>query len=330
MQKGMAEKKELVLSTLGKYMLKFAVVALCAYIIYEQFSHLGNSAAQRDVMLLGIKTKGYLLAIAFLLMPLNWFLETKKWQILLAEISFQPFFKLLKAVLQGVMVGTVTPWRMGEFVGRTFELERSEAAKSFYFSALGGMAQAFVTALVGLFFLPWFYPSAWLVVFSALVCSGLLVAYFFFHKLPLRFYFFQKKAGAWLVQPSFAKLLYVLLLSLLRYGVYLTQWILVAYTFAVHDNILFLAAGVAVTLLFQSISPALPFFDLAVRSGISLFVFANISSNPIAVLLSTITIWLMNIAIPAIIGIIFFIKNKWWATSLTSASQANVEHFHSK
>lgn len=323
----MAEKKELLLGTFAKYALKFAVVVVCMFVIYEEFSHFNNSALQKELLLSSVKQKGWLLAIVFLLMPLNWFLETKKWQLLLSSVARHSFFKLLKAVLQGVMVGTVTPWRMGEFVGRAFEMQRKDAVASFYFSALGGMGQAFVTALFGLFFLPWFYPSNWLIVFSAMVCGSLLMAYFFFHKLPLIVNRLPFVTAEKIPATDFVVLAWALLLSFLRYCVYLFQWVLVAYTFSIHDNFVVLAAGAAVTLLFQSISPALPFFDLAVRSGISLFVFSNICNNPIAVLLSTIVIWLINIAIPSLVGIVFFIKN-WWARSLTPAAEPNVEHFN--
>lgn len=327
----MTERKELVFENLVKYAIKFVVVALCAFVIYEQFKHFNDSVAQRNLLLQSVKQNGWILLIVVALMPLNWLIETKKWQLLLAAESPQPFSKLLKAVLQGVMVGTVTPWRMGEFVGRTFEMKRSEAVNGFYFSMLGGMAQAFITAIFGLFFLPWFYPSPLLIGFAVVVCGILLCAYFFFHRLPLQLIPFVKNKVAHIKPSSNARLGMVLLLSLCRYLIYLSQWTLVAYTFSVHNNLLLLAAGAAVTLLLQSVSPALPFFDLAVRSGISLFVFSNICSNPMAILLSVLVVWLINIAIPSIGGIAFFLHG-WKMKKSTSvfASQANVEHFNSK
>lgn len=323
----MAEKKDLLFGTFAKYALRFTVVIFCMFVIYKQLSHFNNSALQKELLLSSVKQKGWLLAVVFLLMPVNWLLETKKWQLLLSAVSKYSFFRLLKAVLQGVMVGTVTPWRMGEFVGRAFDMQRHEAVVSFYFSALGGMAQAFVTALFGLFFLPWFYPSNWLIVFSAMVCGALLLAYFFFHKIPFVVNRLPFVTARKLPPTNIFTLGWALLLSFLRYCVYLFQWLLVAYTFAIHDNFLVLAACVTVTLLFQSISPALPFFDLAVRSGISLFVFSNVCDNPIAVLLSTIVVWFINIAIPSFAGIIFFIKNLW-QTRLALAAKPNVEHFN--
>lgn len=305
----MAKKRELVLSALIKHAAQFVVVMLCIYVIYAQLSKFSNSETQKTMMFLSVKENAYLLVAAFLLMPLNWFLETKKWQLLLSTIEHISFFKLLKAVLQGVMVGMVTPWRMGEFVGRTFELNRNIAIQSFYFSTLGGMAQAFVTALFGLFFLPWFYPSKWLVIFAAVICAALLLAFLNFHRLPYYFQFFFKKGNSEYTAISTVLQLKVLALSTFRYCIYLLQWILIAYMFSVHDNWLLLAAGASVTLLFQSISPALPFFDLAVRGGISLFVFADMCSNPIAILLSTLALWLINIALPSFFGILFLLKS---------------------
>lgn len=327
----MAERSELVLGNLLKYAIKFVVVTVCAFVIFNQFKHFNDSIEQRNLLLQSIRQNGWILLGVAALMPLNWLIETKKWQLLLETEAPQSFSKLFKAVLQGVMVGTVTPWRMGEFVGRTFEMKRSEAVNGFYFSMLGGMAQAFVTAMFGLFFLPWFYPLPWLIGFAFVVCGILLFGYLFFHRLPLQFIPFVKNKIEHIQPLGNARLGVVLLFSLFRYLIYLFQWALVAYTFSVHNNLLILAAGASVTLLLQSVSPALPFFDLAVRSGISLLVFSNICINPIAILLSALVVWLINIAIPSIGGIVLLLHG-WKEKKSVSVftAQADVEHFNRK
>jgi hypothetical protein len=328
----MNEKREILLITLAKYALRFAVVCACIYVIYEQFSDFQNTEARQRLIVSSWEQKGWLLAVVALLMPVNWLLETKKWQLLMSVSMRSPFSKLLKAVMQGVMVGTVTPWRMGEFVGRAFDMPSKEAFSSFFYSALGGMGQAFVTALFGLFFLPWFYPSQALIWFSIVICGALLLSYFYFDRLLfaidlLRLFPFATKNH--LSHPSISILGIALVMSGSRYVVYLLQWMLVAYVFSVHENFLFLAAGTSVTLLLQSVSPALPFFDLAVRSGISLLVFSNICSNPMSILLSTIAVWLINIALPSLLGIIFFMQN-WRKKTSVAAAQANIEQLYSK
>lgn len=59
----------------------------------------------------------YFAAILFL-MPLNWAIETAKWQLLLSGTVSQSFGDALKSVLAGLNTGFVTPNRIGEFAGR--------------------------------------------------------------------------------------------------------------------------------------------------------------------------------------------------------------------
>ena len=58
------------------------------------------------------------LAAVLLLMPLNWMLEVRKWQVLSSNSVQLSFNDSLKAVLAGLNTGFITPNRIGEFAGR--------------------------------------------------------------------------------------------------------------------------------------------------------------------------------------------------------------------
>jgi len=288
-------------------LIKTAVIVACCFVVIDQLRAIGNVQEQKELIQKSISEKSLWFLVVIFLMPLNWFLEAFKWWVMMRNVSQVTFLQSIQSTLMGVAAGVATPWRSGEFIGRLFSIEEKLYLHSFYFSMLGGMAQAFVTASVGLAFLPAFLPSP----FVAGVCVGisiaLLVAYFHFDsvslwlpRLPVVSKYLKDHSSA--KQPPLSTLFIVLLLSGLRYGIYTLQWVLIANMLGVSNSWLALLAAVCVSLLLQSIAPALPLLDIAVRSGIALFVFDMVSENTIAIVVSTIIIWMLNLATPALLG----------------------------
>jgi len=295
-------------------LIKTAVIFACCYVVIDQLRAVSNIHEQKDLIQKSISQKSLWFLVVVFLMPINWLLEALKWWVMMRNVSQVTFFQSIQSTLMGVAAGVATPWRSGEFIGRLFSIDEKLYLHSFYFSMLGGMAQAFVTASVGLAFLPAFLPSP----FVAGVCVGisiaLLVAYFHFDsvslwlpRLPVVSKYLKDYSSA--KHPQLSTLFIVLLISGLRYGIYTLQWVLIANMLGVSDSWLALIAAVCVSLLLQSIAPALPLLDIAVRSGIALFVFAMISQNTIAIVVSTIIIWMLNLATPALLGSIWMLHD---------------------
>ncbi len=295
-------------------LIKIAVVAACIAVIVQQMQNIGNVREQQLLIKKSISEKWLWFVGMVALMPLNWLLEALKWRIMMNTVTKVSFVQSIKSAVMGVSAGVATPWRSGEFIGRLFPISEEMYLHSFYFSMLGGLAQAFVTAAVGLAFLPAFLPSP----FFAGVCMGIsivfLAAFFHFDKvaklmprLPVLDVHLRNYERA--KHPSFNILFAVLLLSALRYGVYAFQWFLAADMLDVSDNFIALIAAVTVSLLLQSVAPALPLLDVAIRSGIALFVFSVISENTIAIVASTIIIWMLNLATPALLGSLWMLHD---------------------
>jgi len=98
---------------------KLIIASLLFYVIYRQIF----SRADAANLILSFKTQlregniMYLL-LCFLLMPINWILESLKWQTLSKKFEHQNLSNSIKTVLGGVVCSLFSPARIGEYGGR--------------------------------------------------------------------------------------------------------------------------------------------------------------------------------------------------------------------
>ena len=262
----------------------------------------------------------YLFFIAVLLMPVNWLLEAVKWNQLLKR-KF-PLPQLLKSILAGIALGFVTPGRGGEFIGRVMFLDEEDKAKAFYLSSIGGIAQTTATLMVGVICVYFWRGDAFLSAIALGLAIVWLLLYLRFDLLN-RFISsnsFLQKYSLVIHQdelPDISVQTTVLLLSFLRFGVYLSQYVLLLMFFGVGHDYFQLAVYSGVFLLAQTFSPLMPLFDFSFRGGSALVIFSGLlwdntyqSPNTIAVLCSVTMVWLINLVIPAITGYFLILKKK--------------------
>ena len=250
---------------------------------------------------------------AVLLMPFNWSIETLKWKWLINSTT--PFVNLLKSVIAGITFGFITPARSGEFIGRIMYLNDVDKTKVFYLSSIGGIAQTVVTLVAGVFcVLLWSNNS----MLNGLA-TGIAVAFLFFY---FRFDLFNQiisssnflsRKGLLINNnelPVIGTQLKVLLASLVRYLVYLTQYVLVLHFFEVSDSLPMLTVYSGVFLVAQTFSPLMPFLDISYRGGSMLYIFKDTDSNSIALLGAVTLVWVINLLTPTLIGYFFILRKK--------------------
>ncbi|HWB61948.1 MAG TPA: lysylphosphatidylglycerol synthase domain-containing protein [Chitinophagales bacterium] len=294
------------------FALKLALFALLAWFVVNRLFVQNDFKAQWGLFTANIGGHWYLLATAVLLMPLNWLLETSKWQILLKTAT--PFKTLLKSVVAGITIGFVTPGRTGEFIGRTLFMETDGRTKVFYLSSIGGFAQTAASLLVGTPFVYLWHNNPRL---SAL-CAGFAAIYslVFFRfdllnrliaRIPLLHRYGLLFDNAHL--PDISTQVSVLLLSALRFMVYLSQYILLLSFFGISASFFTLATHSVVYLLAQTFSPLMPALDISFRAGTALYVFGGITTNNLAVLSAITGVWLLNLVIPALAGYWFILRH---------------------
>ncbi|MBX0290312.1 flippase-like domain-containing protein [Hymenobacter sp. HSC-4F20] len=263
--------------------------------------------------------------LALLLMPLNWGLEAWKWWRLARHLEPVSFRRSFRAVLVGLTLGFVTPNRVGDYAGRIIELKsrRLDALGAVF---LGRYCQLVATVAAGtvglLYFLLRFYltgyPAARLGVVLATVLLNVAVL------LPL-YYSQMLVAAVRAVRPlrRFSRFLAVmptyparalsaiLLISSLRYLVFCAQFGLLLAAYGVRAPLGPAAAAVAGTFLLKSLVPSLnALADVGVRELSATQLFGLLGEPVLPVLSASLSLWVLNIAVPSAIGLLFVLRLK--------------------
>jgi hypothetical protein len=298
--------------------------------LYNQIIHQTDKAAswQRvQAAFTGVNSwKTYLVV---LLMFANWGVEALKWQWLIRPLQSISFANAFKAVFAGTSFAANTPNRVGEYFGRMIYIEEGKRLQSIPLTVTGSFSQLIVTLVAGSIGLCFYIqlsasipnPSIsifWLQIFLigsifvALVC---LLIYFklswliagltripFIQKYE---YFFKK------IDALDNRLLWkILLLSAIRYGIFLLQYILVMDAFGLDIAVFTNMYLLSVLYLIMSIIPSFVVIEAGIRGTVSMELFKSVTSNDVGIIASGLFIWLINLMVPAVIGVLLLVGKK--------------------
>ena len=83
------------------------------------------------------------------LMLLNWSIEARKFQVLLAGTEKMSWLRAAEATLTGVAFAMNTPNRIGEYGGRILYVHEGNRLKAISLTMIGSLSQLIVTMLLG-------------------------------------------------------------------------------------------------------------------------------------------------------------------------------------
>lgn len=276
-----------------------------------------------------------LMALAFILMPLNMALETRKWQKSIQPVERVPFWKAYTAIFTGITAGMMFPNRTGDFLGRIFILEKGNRLKAAMLTFVGNIAQMLVTVSLGCIAWVFFTSSKyyWYVLILSLIIIilGYLI-YFNIHILKHLQHLIPKRwcprAEKYMeIFGSYSKkdLAVILLIAFGKYIVYSFQFVLLIWAFDVPLNYLEAMVPIMLTYLLMTVIPFITITEIAVRGSVCIYVFEawltrlGVSAAFSMMVFSASTmLWLYNLAIPAIIGLFFIRKLKFIRSSYES------------
>ncbi len=268
--------------------------------------------------------------IVFFLMFVNWGLEARKWQLLVAPLEKFSFFKAFKSVLSGCSVTMLTPNRIGEYGGRIVYVKEEHRISAIPLTILGSISQLSVTVIMGtiglivfryleadaaLFkILPAF--AANILLYISVISSVVLILIYLRVRLIIQLInsisFFKKINKYLQLLNSFNRkqLLRILFLSFLRYMVFILQYLLLLKVMQVEISNFVCFWLLSVFYLVMAMAPTIGFTELPVRAAASVELLQLYSSNIIGIQAASLGIWLINLALPAIAGslLIFGIK----------------------
>lgn len=253
------------------------------------------------------------LFFAFLLIPINWGLEFIKWKITVNKI-IQPeeSTSLINSFFAGLITGIITPNMLGNFVGRLFYFKRKHRPLIILTTFFTNYTQFFASMFFGVISILFLNnsPIRELNLSIKILFFFILISLFFiglfFEKIPISK--FQKYTSLKSLKERLEVIKYykiiIFILSLTRHFIFSIQFLFLIKSFSFHfefHNILWIWQ----IYFWTTLIPSLWFGKLFIRESVALVILTSVGLNEITVLVSSISLWLMNLGIPSIIAIGF-------------------------
>lgn len=299
--------------------IKSVILFFSFYYIWDKFD---NAPVIFDLPKLFSSDKLFFTISIFLLMFVNWSLEAIKWKILIAPLESVSFLSSLKAIFSGVTISIFTPNRVGEFAGRVFFLVKADKVKASVMSLAGSIMQLLVTIIAGVLayfilekkYYDFFQTEKFISADSLIlliVSTVILISVLVFFILKKQDYFVRFKIYFEILKYYSKKELdVVFFLSVLRYIVFSVQYYLALRLFGINGGLVILFSLVALTFFVTSAIPTFALTEIAVRSGVAIYFFGTISSSNSSILSASLFLWIINLAVPALIGSVYVWKLK--------------------
>jgi len=334
------------------FLIRLLIVLATYGFIYQQLFHKRDIKAVYQAFVDSFSNTWFInmIILVALLMILNWGLEALKWSLLIRKIEQVSWFRSFKAVLTGVAVSSFTPNRVGDYFGRVFILEKANRIEGIFITILGSMSQLLVTFIAGtscIFFLflghhetllTYFNIPAYLYTYflwgGGVLILGLNVL---FVLLFLNISLLSSVAGKFkgkvleklrsyilvLSAYSVRELLGIILLSTSRFLVFSVQLFLLFRAFSI--ELPFIHGMIIIGVIFFAITmiPTVAITELGIRGSVSLFLIGIYYGSPFEMPASTVmgvvaastSLWLINLALPALVGGVFVFNLKFFRRS---------------
>lgn len=267
--------------------------------------------------------RSFLLAVVLVLMLINWGIEAKKWQLLVRSLERISFLKAYYSVLTGVSISVNTPNRVGEYGGRILYLRPENRLKAISLNMVTSVSQLIVTMVMGiigvLYLLGTFSPmvlerhgltSFWLGVLvygGTAFCTLTIVLYF---RLSWLVRLLETVPALRKVKPYISVLdhyktrllLRMLVLSAIRFVVFVTQYLLMFRLLSVEVPWWQGFWAVSVLMLILAVIPTITITEFVVRGEAAIALLGLFNNNSIGVGTASFVIWIINLIIPALLG----------------------------
>lgn len=325
-------QKHLQLTAITKkvlsYLFKAVLLVLALIFIYFEYLKKGDNLKQFEHLLstLNIVYVTITLTSVFLLMLVNWLLESMKWQYLAKHLLNISLWQSIEGVFCGLTWAIFTPNRVGEFGGRLMFLPPRKRIHGFFAMAVGAFGQLAATLILGIISTLWFYYTfldltMW--AFEGATLLGLfsiaiiLIAYFnikwlvwLLDAIPFlkKFHRFFKVMASY----KFAELLKIMWYCLFRFSIFLLQYYLIIHLLIPQIAFYEVVLLVCVVLFARSILPSIDIIDVALRSAVATSIFGYVTHQDVAIVACFTAIWFVNLIVPAILGSVFIFKLKFF------------------
>jgi hypothetical protein len=265
------------------------------------------------------------LAAAFILIFLNFSAEAVKWQRLVNRLEPTGYPKALMGVITSLAMAISTPGRIGDVVTRGLILKPGNrfAASGHTFVCI--MAQMVMTVALGLMGAAIFFATNWqrMQVQKNSLLLSILIAGVLGLILIILFFILDKLTGflqrfRWLkaIYPFLRSLegissrdkVFLLIISTLKFLTYVLQFYVILLFFGVTIGLVQGTAAISLIYMILHFLLVPTVGDLGVRGSVSLLIIGVFTPDVPAIVFTTFAVWIINIMIPSIIGLILLRK----------------------
>lgn len=264
----------------------------------------------------------FILIVVLLLMFFNWLTEAVKWKLMIDRIEKISVFRSLEAVCSGLTISIFTPNRIGEFAGRVFHLEKANKIQATIITVIENISQLLATLVIGsiaaTYYMATYAGLSFVISFS--ICLTLIVVTFvavlaffnmrFLENLLKRLKFPQKWYAMFHVLSEYrtSELFRVFTLAILRYFIFVVQFYLLIRMYGGDSAFFPSLIMIAMTYLVITIVPSFTLIEFGIRGAAATYFFAMITLDIVPVLNAVFSLWIINLAIPALAGAIFMLN----------------------
>ncbi len=265
----------------------------------------------------------FILFLASLLAILNVYFQYLKWKLVCNNLlNERDKKKIILSLFYGFSAGSFTPARIGEYFGRAILFSERPLIQITAATVIDKLFTLIVVIVIGSIFMLFYLKFPFLIIILAVILSGIIIALImkksstisenrFFKKL-LRFKLisslYTKLSFMRNVDKSFSLKLFFL--SILFYVCFIAQFALLVSAFSLHANFInYIWAG-SLVMFVKSVIPPISLGELGIREGVSVYFVKQLGENAAVGFNASISLFLINILLPALIGLILLLKRK--------------------
>ncbi|MCA0387528.1 MAG: flippase-like domain-containing protein [Bacteroidetes bacterium] len=267
--------------------------------------------------------------IAVSLVPLNFYLQFKKWQ-LICDFSYKPQKKsdVFISILTGISTGLLTPGRLGEYPGRAFPLKEVRLSEVTAGAAIDKLNSLLVILIGGSFAAIIFLNRVYsvdinLTVSLLFLLTGVYLMLLYLMLSPefwrgfvgdqiskfklVEKYFLNFRSIGLFHRGTFAK---NFAFSVGNYFVFSTQFFLLLLSYSSIEEVSGAVMGIALVFFTKSIIPGVTFGEIGIRESAAVFFIGQFGVSAGACFNAALMLYTINVLIPSIPGAIFIFRKK--------------------
>jgi uncharacterized membrane protein YbhN (UPF0104 family) len=306
---------------------KLVVTALILSYIFKTFRNEQKGIGDIGDVFRDILHSGHfpVLFTMLILVPVNWAMESLKWQKLAQKIIPIGFWEAFRGTLTGLAVGVAVPAQLGDTLGRVASLKSDRRLEAIGAALISNGIQFYVSVLAGT--IGWLHLRTKLAL-SAPAQNAITALLALIIILGIVTMAFRKPLTNWHPQRNVFRKLHsylkiignytgselalTTLYGLIRYMIFLTQFVLALSLFDFPVGYDELASCVTLIFLAKTLIPAVNVLgDLGLREFTALVVFASYGLAAEKIIAATFLVWIINVLGPILVGIFLIWKYKW-------------------